>query len=30
MARKEFGDAKKTSNVISSGSETVIDPLPGY
>jgi hypothetical protein len=30
MARKELGGAKKTSCVISSASETVINPLPGY
>jgi hypothetical protein len=29
MARKEFGGAKKTSCVIRSYSETVINPLPG-
>jgi hypothetical protein len=30
MARKELGYEKKTSGVISSDSETVINPLPGY
>jgi hypothetical protein len=30
MARKELGGAKKTSYVILSGSESVINPLPGY
>jgi hypothetical protein len=30
MARMEFGSAEKTSRVIWSDSETVINPLPGY
>jgi hypothetical protein len=30
MARKEFGCEKKTSCVIRSDSEAVINPLPGY
>jgi hypothetical protein len=30
MARKELGYAKNTSYVISSDSETVINPLQGY
>jgi hypothetical protein len=30
MAGKELGYAKKTSCVICSYSETVINPLPGY
>jgi hypothetical protein len=30
MARKELGSAKKTSYVICSDSENVINPLPGY
>jgi hypothetical protein len=29
MARKELGDGKKTSYVILSDSEAVINPLPG-
>jgi hypothetical protein len=30
MARKELGCEKKSSRVISSYSETVINPLAGY
>jgi hypothetical protein len=30
MARKESGCEKKTSYVISSYNETVINPLPGH
>jgi hypothetical protein len=30
MAKKELGGANKTSGVISSYSETVLNPLPGY
>jgi hypothetical protein len=30
IARKELGSEKKTSCLISSGSEIVINPLPGY
>jgi hypothetical protein len=30
MARKKLGGEKKTSYVILSDSETVINPLPGY
>jgi hypothetical protein len=30
MAREELGYEKKTSCVISSGRETVINSLPGY
>jgi hypothetical protein len=30
MARKELCGGKKTSCVIRSDSETVINPLPGY
>jgi hypothetical protein len=30
MARKKLGGAKKTSRVIPSNNETVINPLPGY
>jgi hypothetical protein len=30
MARTEFSGAKKTSCVILSDSETVINPFPGY
>jgi hypothetical protein len=30
VARKKLDYSKKTSYVSSSGSETVINPLPGY
>jgi hypothetical protein len=30
MARKELDGEKKTSRVIRSFNETVINPLPGY
>jgi hypothetical protein len=30
MARKKLGCEKKTSRVVCSDNETVINPLPGY